>query len=107
MSNHRNDDLARWVETFKALSNPNRLRILLRLAAASASAQDRSAGAMAERLDIAASTLSHHLKELRAAGLIRMRRRGKSVVCEVDRETLRELSDVFARRLSKGTLDPH
>jgi ArsR family transcriptional regulator len=108
MSNYRTKDVGRLAETFRALSNPNRLRILLRLASSSNAARDSgaNAGTLAGNLDIAASTLSHHLKELRVAGLIRMQRRGKNVACEIDRETLRELSDLFAKRLFTGTLDP-
>ncbi len=41
------------------------------------------------------STVSHHLKELRSAGLISMERRGKYMVCSIDRETLGRVADFF------------
>jgi ArsR family transcriptional regulator len=112
MSNHRESDLERLTETFRALSNPNRLRIFLRLASCcapgSSCATDTDASACAgelgKDLGIAPSTVSHHLRELRVAGLIRMERRGKNVHCGVDPQTLRELSELFTSRLFAGRM---
>jgi ArsR family transcriptional regulator, arsenate/arsenite/antimonite-responsive transcriptional repressor len=42
------------------------------------------------------STISFHLKELRQAGLIRTEKRGKNVICAVNREALQELKDYVA-----------
>ena len=102
MSNYRNDDLAGLAEAFAALSNPHRLTIFLRLAACCSaptvvdSTMRECVGALAAGLDIAASTVSHHLKELRRAGLIHMERRGRKVECWVDAEVLERLSAFFA-----------
>lgn len=38
------------------------------------------------------STISFHLKELRNAGLIVMERRGKNMICSLDRSALRRLA---------------
>lgn len=38
------------------------------------------------------STISFHLKELRNAGLIKMEKRGKNMICGIDREAVRELA---------------
>ncbi len=38
------------------------------------------------------STISHHLKELRLAGLITVERRGKNMICGVNRETIASLA---------------
>jgi ArsR family transcriptional regulator len=39
------------------------------------------------------STISHHLKELRLAGLITIEQRGKNRICGVDRSVAAELAD--------------
>lgn len=38
------------------------------------------------------STISHHLKELRLAGLITVERRGKNMICGVNREAVAALA---------------
>ena len=43
----------------------------------------------AERIN---STISHHLKELRLAGLITVERRGKNMICGVNRDALAALA---------------
>lgn len=106
MSNYRDaniDNTARLAEAFKALSNPNRLKIFLQLMNCCApgtvcSAEDVTkscVGDLGDGLDIAASTLSHHIKELNRAGLIQMERRGQNVDCWVDPNTVKELNQFF------------
>src|SRR5689334_3581158 len=79
---------------FKALGDPTRLRIynFLRCcnreveideAGACRPAGSLSVGEVCCRLDQAMSTVSHHLKELRLAGLIRTEKRGRSIYCSV------------------------
>ena len=41
------------------------------------------------------STVSFHLKELRESGLITMERRGKHMLCSINRKTLARLADYF------------
>src|SRR5215212_7193966 len=41
------------------------------------------------------STISHHLKELRLAGLITIERRGKNMICGVDPAVLGKLAAYF------------
>ncbi len=43
------------------------------------------------------STISHHLKELRLAGLITVERRGKNMVCRVNREAMTTLVSYLAK----------
>jgi ArsR family transcriptional regulator len=57
----------------KALGDPRRMEIVERLAANPCSA----CSDMRDCLPISAATLSHHLKELEAAGLIHIEREGK------------------------------
>lgn len=102
MSNLRTADAERFAACFRALSNPHRLRLFLRLAAClppGAACADRDmrrcVGEIGHDLGIVPSTVSHHLKELRQAGLVHMERRGQSIECWVEPETLRELIAFF------------
>ncbi len=48
-------------------------------------------GELGKDLDIAPSTVSHHIKELKQAGIIRMERKGQTMECSIDQAALREL----------------
>ena len=103
MSNIENDP-ERLAALLKALGNPHRLAVLQRLAAccppgtacATEEADRVCVGDLGEGLEIAPSTLSHHLKELHQVGLIRMARNGKRTECWVDAATLEDLAAFFA-----------
>ena len=84
MSNYHKGDIERFAAIFKGLSNPNRLRIFLRLVSCCApgtvcTVEDRKAyvGELARDLAVGPSTVSHHIKELHRAGLIRWRERAR------------------------------
>jgi DNA-binding transcriptional ArsR family regulator len=76
----------------RALSNPNRLAIFERIHDDGLCCQTDPNGntvcAIANDFALALSTVSHHLKELRAAGLITCERRGQQVVCAINHATL-------------------
>lgn len=107
MSNCRNNT-ERDAERFKALSNPHRLALFQRMTQCCVpgtpcdieQTSQLSVGQLGEGLDIAPSTLSHHLKALNRAGLVQMERRGKQVVCWVEATTLKDLAALFAEPLS-------
>jgi ArsR family transcriptional regulator len=110
-------DLEGAARVFKALSNPHRLAIFMKLAGAlhgKVSIDTSSEGftqcqfKQAEALGIAPSTVSHHYKELRDAGLIRMERQGKSVICFIDAKTLEQAKAILGPELARcrETIDP-
>lgn len=68
-------DLAPVAETFAALSDPTRLLLLQALAHAEMCGCD-----LAWILERSQSLISHHLRALRAAGLVESRREGKMVI---------------------------
>jgi len=92
---------------FKALSNPQRLRIFLSLTQCCASCEAteegmrRCVGELGEDLDVGPSTVSHHMKELRQAGLVCVERRGQKVECWVRDEALQVLAAFFADAVEK------
>lgn len=87
---------ARRTAILKALADPRRFELLERIARAGCPlgcAEVRAA------LPISAATLSHHIKELEAAGLIQVRREGKFHFLTVRSGVLKGLIQIL------GTLD--
>jgi len=101
MSNYNIDDAEELAELFKALANPHRLKIFFGLAQccqpgqACAPSMRVCVGDLGDGLGLAPSTVSHHLKELRRSGLIKMKRTGRHVECWADPEALARLSEFF------------
>ncbi len=94
------EDLAK---IFRALGDPSRLAIfeVVRRACTDDSAHSSeelrsSVTEIAGEFDLSLSTVSHHLKELRNAGLIRCERRGQHIFCSANPEVLRVV-DQFLR----------
>lgn len=73
----------------EALGNPTRLslyRLLVR-----AGHEGLSVGQCQQRLEIAASTLSHHVKALVIVGLISQERDGTSLICRANYDRMNAL----------------
>ena len=66
--------------TFKALSDPTRLRILFVLL----EQQQLCVGAIAERVDMSESAVSHQLRVLRQHRIVRAERQGRNVLYQLD-----------------------
>jgi DNA-binding transcriptional ArsR family regulator len=62
---------------------------------------ENSISQIASRFDLSLSTVSHHIRELRMAGLIRCERRGQSIHCLVDPAVLDEVSRFVSRELGR------
>lgn len=93
----RNDARPSLAPIFKALSDPNRLAIfqLVRERGGNVHTVEDAANSVskiAQEFDLSLSTVSHHLKELRNAGLIRCEKRGQTVYCTHDPEVLSEIA---------------
>ncbi|TGP89933.1 MULTISPECIES: metalloregulator ArsR/SmtB family transcription factor [unclassified Mesorhizobium] len=74
------------LSAFAALSQETRLRILRHLVIAGP--DGIAAGAIAEKVDVSASNVSFHLKELERAGLVSVRRDSRSMVYSAEYEAL-------------------
>jgi DNA-binding transcriptional ArsR family regulator len=109
MSKPRNANIDQLCTMFKALANPQRLRVFLKLANCCApSACDateegmrRCVGDLSEDLDVTPSTVSHHLKELRQSGLMFVERRGQKIECWVSDDALELLAAFFGDAVEK------
>jgi DNA-binding transcriptional ArsR family regulator len=109
MSKYRNIETRRFAEIFRALGNENRLKIFLRLGSCCESRKKASGnqvcacvGDLGKDLGLSASTVSHHIKELRRAGLICMDRNGQYVECRLDEDTLEEVITLLGRQAEGG-----
>lgn len=74
------------LSAFGALSQETRLRILRMLVIAGPDGV--AAGSVAERVEVSASNVSFHLKELERAGLVTVRRDSRSMVYSAAYEAL-------------------
>jgi ArsR family transcriptional regulator len=66
----------------RALADPRRMEILERIA----NTNEVACGALASESDVSQPTISHHLKELSVAGLIKPRREAKFCYYSLDRK---------------------
>ncbi len=99
------------VKIFKALSNERRLEILKSLYTEGISGtlegQEACAeccscvGDIVERFKLAPSTISHHIKELALAGLVRVERNGQFIRVHPNPEALEAIS-AFSESLVAG-----
>ena len=93
--NMTNTDDSRLVEiasTFAALGSEQRLTVLRTLVRAGEAGL--SIGELGHRSGVTGSTLTHHMKILSQAGLVRQEKRGRSIICAaVAYDEVRSLSE--------------
>ena len=87
------DDAEIMANRLKALADPTRLRLFSMISATG----EQCACDLTEPLGVSQPTVSHHLKILTDAGLLRREQRGKWAFYRVDRDELAAMS---------GFLDP-
>lgn len=80
----------------RALADPRRLSILQRIA----SQREMACMCLVAELPITQATLSHHIKELAAAGLVQCRKEGKCGFFTADRKILAAYQRELRRRFA-------
>lgn len=87
------------LKVFKALSNPNRLEIFFSIYHNNLEGvRDLNCCFLSDltgQFKIGAPTISHHLKELVKAGLIRTEKQGKFLICKVNDEKIEQIKALF------------
>jgi len=84
--------LAEAASTFAALGSEQRLHVLRVLVRAGP--RGLTIGELGARAGITGSTLTHHMKILAAAGLVRQERRGRAIICAAaDTREMQRITD--------------
>lgn len=95
-------DTKKMAKIFKALSNPNRLELYMKIAEAHEASFEKGCECFVtdiiDCLNIGAPTISHHIKELANADLISTEKRGKFLICKVNEELVEEVRTMLALR---------
>lgn len=98
--------LARAASTFAALGSEQRLAVLRVLVRAGP--EGLSIGELGERSGVTGSTLTHHMKILAAAGLVRQVREGRKIICiGAAYGEMRRLSDYLLNECCADAAAPH
>lgn len=105
------DETTRKAKALKALGDPTRLRIVQFLNCCpqcNVVGEDGACGPTAGEVccnitgaEKITSTISHHLHELKEAGLIEIERKGKHMICTLNAKAMSELAG-FVASLSQG-----
>ncbi len=94
------DQTAEIAEMFHLLGDPTRLRIVVCCLAGPV-----SVSALAERIGASPSLVSHHLRLLRAARILRAERRGKQVFYSAADEHIRRVLSDMIEHVAEPTGD--
>ena len=93
-------EISSAVAALAALAQDNRLdifRLLVR-----AGPEGMAAGRVAQKLDLAPNTLSFHFDRLRSAGLVTVRRQGRSMIYAARYETMNGLVAFLTENCCQG-----
>jgi ArsR family transcriptional regulator len=89
-----NDNYKKYVQYFKAFSDPNRLMIVDML-----SCGELCACVILEKFNITQPTLSHHMNTLCDCGLVKGRKDGKWIYYSLNNETMQDFK-VFLEKIT-------
>ena len=92
------------VAALAALAQDNRLDVFRLLV--QAGPEGMAAGAVAEALDLAPNTLTFHFDRLRMAGLVTVRREGRSMIYAAQYQAMNELLGYLTENCCQGRACP-
>jgi len=87
----------KWLNIFKAISDIHRQNILFLVK----EHKKINATEVTKRIKLSQPTVSHHLKILADAGLIKVTKQGKNAIYSVERETIANCCLGYLHRISK------
>lgn len=93
-----------YADRFAALGHINRLEIFQTLV--KAGSEGMAIGEIASMLDIPASTLSFHLRELVRSKLVTQKKEGRTITCVANFDALNELLTFVKKDCCKGVTLP-
>jgi len=88
-------DAEQFHRVTRALADPRRMEILERIA----NCDEMACASLASEADVSQPTISHHLKELSVAGLIKPRREAKFCYYRLDRKVWADYLVEMRRRI--------
>lgn len=94
------NDIQILAETFRLLGDPSRLRILL-----ACMSGPISVGDIAEKLDLSLSLVSHHLRLLRGARLVRGQRQSKQIFYVIADQHVSQVLQDMATHIAEDHAD--
>ncbi|TCO73912.1 ArsR/SmtB family transcription factor [Rhodovulum euryhalinum] len=98
--------LARMASAFAALGSEQRISVLRTLVRAGP--EGLPIGELGARSGITGSTLTHHMKILAQAGLVRQTRQGRSIICAAaSYPEMRSLSEFLLSECCADAVHPH
>lgn len=89
----------RWLNIFKAISDTHRQNILFLVK----EHKKINATEIIKKIKLSQSTISHHLKILTDAGLIKAAKQGKNAIYSVDKQTIADCCLGYLHKISGKT----
>lgn len=93
------DEVAILAETFRLLGDPSRLKILL-----SCMSGPISVSEIAKKLELSLSLVSHHLRHLRSARLVKGMRQSKHIFYEIADQHVSQVLQDMATHISEDQI---
>ncbi|MBL7159500.1 winged helix-turn-helix transcriptional regulator [Candidatus Microgenomates bacterium] len=88
----------KWLDFFKAAHNQHRQKILALIN----EHKDINAGQILAKMKLSQPTVSHHLKILREADLIKANKKGKEVYFSVNKKCINNCCTGFMKKIAKS-----